>query len=77
MINNQYIYLSLHVNDFLCVRTEIDYQSIKTVFEKQFKLKSTKDIIYLDIKILCKSDETLQMLQEYYVNVFLDHFNIG
>jgi hypothetical protein len=77
MVNNQYIYLSLHVNDFLCVGTETDCQSTKTILEKQFKLKSTKDIVHLGIKISHKPDETLQMLQEHYINVFLDHFNIG
>jgi hypothetical protein len=47
------------------------------VLEKQFKLKSTKDIIYLGIKISHKLDGTLQMLQEHYVNALLNHFNIG
>jgi hypothetical protein len=59
MINNQYIYLFLHVNDFLYVGTETDYQSMKTVLKKQFKLKSTKDIVYLGIKISRKLDRTL------------------
>jgi hypothetical protein len=47
------------------------------VLEKQFKLKSTKDIVHLGIKILHKLDGTLQMLQEHYVNMLLDHFNVG
>jgi hypothetical protein len=40
-------------------------------------LKSTKDIIHLDIKISHKLDGTLQISQEHYVNTLLDHFNIG
>jgi hypothetical protein len=62
MVDNQYIYLSLHVNNFLCVGTKTNCQSIKAVLEKWFKLKSMKDIVYLGIKILCKLDGTLQML---------------
>jgi hypothetical protein len=77
MVDNQYIYLSLHVNDFLCVGTKVNCQSTKAALEKQFKLKSTKDIVHLGIKILCKLDGTLQMSQEHYVNVLLDHFNVG
>jgi hypothetical protein len=77
MVDNQYIYLSLHIDDFLCVRTETDCQSTKVVLEKQFKLKSTKDIIHLGINISYKPDETLQILQEHYVNTLLDHFNVG
>jgi hypothetical protein len=50
---------------------------IKAAFQKQFKLKSTKDIIHLGIKISCKLDGTLQISQEHYVNTLLDHFNIG
>jgi hypothetical protein len=76
MVDNQYIYLSLHVDDFLCVGTETDCQSTKVALEKWFKLKSTKDIVHLGIKISCKPDGTLQMSQEHYVNVLLDHFNI-
>jgi hypothetical protein len=76
MVNNQYIYLSLHVNDFLCIGTETDCQLVKAVFEKQFKLKSTKNIIHLGIKILRKPDGTLQMSQKHYVNALLDHFNV-
>jgi hypothetical protein len=64
------VYLSLsHVDDFLCVGTKTNYQSTKTALEKQFKLKSTKDIVHLGIKILCKLDGTLQMSQEHYFNV--------
>jgi hypothetical protein len=48
----------------------------KDALQKRFKLKSTKDIVHLGIKISCKLDGTLQMLQEYYVNVLLNHFNI-
>jgi hypothetical protein len=76
IVDNQYIYLSLHVNDFLCIGTKTDCQSTKAVLKKQFKLKSTKDIVHLGIKILCKLDGTLQMSQEHYVNMLLDHFNV-
>jgi hypothetical protein len=61
MVENQYIYLSLPVDDFFCIGTEIDCQLTKAVLEKWFKLKSTKDIVHLGIKILCKPDGTLQM----------------
>jgi hypothetical protein len=61
MIKNRYIYLSL----------------THAVFEKQFKLKLTKDIVHLGIKISRKLNGTLQMSQEHYVNVLLDHFNVG
>jgi hypothetical protein len=61
MVDNQYIYLSLHVDDFLCVGTETNSQLTKAMLEKQFKLKSTKDIVHLGIKILHKLDGTLQM----------------
>jgi hypothetical protein len=77
MVDNQYIYLSLHVDDFLCVKTKTNYQSTKVAFQKQFKLKSTKDIVHLGIKIFCKPDGTLQMSQEHYVTALLDHFNVG
>jgi hypothetical protein len=59
MVDNWYIYLSLHVNDFFCIGTEADCQSTKAALEKQFKLKSTKDIVYLGIKISRKLDGTL------------------
>jgi hypothetical protein len=49
MVENQYIYLSLHVDDFLCVGTEAHCQSTKVVLEKQFKLKSTW--IFLDMTL--------------------------
>jgi Reverse transcriptase (RNA-dependent DNA polymerase) len=71
------IFISLSVDDFLCVGTETDCQSTKAVLKKQFKLKLTKDIVYLGIKILYKLDGTLQMSQEHYVNTLLDHFNVG
>jgi hypothetical protein len=77
MVNNQYIYLSLHVNDFLSIGTETDCQLTKATLEKWFKLKSTKDIIHLVIKISCKLDGMLQMSQEHYMNTLLDHFNVG
>jgi hypothetical protein len=49
---------------------------MKVTLEKWFKLlKSTKDIVYLDIKISRKPDKTLQMLQKHYVNALLDYFN--
>jgi hypothetical protein len=51
--------LSLHVDDFLCVETKTDYQLTKAVLEKWFKLNSTKDIVYLGIKISRKPDGTL------------------
>jgi hypothetical protein len=62
MVNNQYIYLSLHINDFLCVGIETDCQSTKTTLEKQFKLKSTKNIVHLGIKISHKPDRILQIV---------------
>jgi hypothetical protein len=78
-----YNHYNSFVYPFLCcgvtsdIRTEADCQSTKAVLKKQFKLKSTKDIVYLGIKISCKPDGTLQMLQEHYVNTLLDHFNVG
>jgi hypothetical protein len=78
MVDNQYIYyLSLHVDDFLYVETETNCQLTKTTLKKRFKLKSTKDIIHLGIKISHKPDETLQMSQKHYMNALLDHFNVG
>jgi hypothetical protein len=77
MVENQYIYLSLHVNNFFCIGTETDCKSTKAVLKKWFKLKSTKNIVHLDIKISCKLDGTLQMSQEHYINTLLDHFNVG
>jgi hypothetical protein len=59
MIENQYIYLSLYVNDFFCIKTKTNCQSTKVVLKKQLKLKSTKDIVYLGIKISHKPDGTL------------------
>jgi hypothetical protein len=56
IVDNQYIYLSLHVGDLLCVSAEANCQSTKAMLKKQFKLKSTKDIIHLGIKILCKPE---------------------
>jgi Reverse transcriptase (RNA-dependent DNA polymerase) len=53
------IFISLHINDFLCIGTETNCQSTKAVLEKQFKLKSTKDIVHLGIKISRKLDGTL------------------
>jgi hypothetical protein len=61
MVNNQYIYLSLHINDFLYIKTKTDCQSMKTTLKKQFKLKSIKNIIYLGIKISYKPDGILQI----------------
>jgi hypothetical protein len=35
IVENQYIYLSLHVNDFLCIGTKTDCQLTKATLEKQ------------------------------------------
>jgi Reverse transcriptase (RNA-dependent DNA polymerase) len=61
MVENQYIYLSLHIDDFLCVGTKTDCKSTIAVLQKWFKLKLTKNIVHLGIKILRKPDETLQI----------------
>jgi Reverse transcriptase (RNA-dependent DNA polymerase) len=77
LLKGLYIYLSLHIDDFLCVGTETNCQSTKAMLKKQFKLKSTKDIVHLGIKISHKPDGTLQISQKHYVNTLLDHFNVG
>jgi hypothetical protein len=64
MVENWFIYLSLHVDDFLCVGTEADCQLTKAVLKKQFKLKLTKDIIHLGIKIKYISKVTLEYYRE-------------
>jgi hypothetical protein len=63
IVKNQYIYLSLHVDDFLCVETKTNCQSTKAMLEKQFKLKSTKDIIHLDINITQARWNTIDVIE--------------